>query len=448
MNKLTSFVEEKVAPPLIRFSQMKYVQVLQRTGLGIMSLLVIGSLFLLLASFPITAYTDFLGDFRWTIAAAAGVGTAFIALYTVITTSFGLVEYYNKNNGENIDVIQPMILAVASFLLLIPAETVQTVVEGSTEPGTFTGLPTTYLGALGVFTGLIVGIVTVELYRLFVRKNFVIKLPENVPSMVSQAFVALIPSALVIIFWWLVGHVFAINIPEVISAVFEPLVTVGDTGGAVMVIALLNRLLWSVGIHGGNIVSGVAGTFWTQMNTANLTAMEMGESLPYTFTSVFMDNYVWTGLAPMAVVMIMSKSPRIKGLGVLALPAALFNIGEPLIFGLPIMMNPLMMIPFIISYLVLAGVSILLTTIGILPVPVLTVPWITPAPIKAFLATNGSLIATGYVLVTWVIMGMVFYPFIKILEKEDLKDVDMSVPEKEKKPFIFGKKNKKEALSN
>lgn len=440
MNKLTSFIEEKVAPPLIKFSQMKYVQVLQRTGLGIMSLLVIGSIFLLIASFPITAWTDFLGDFRWTIAAASGVGTAFIALYTVITTSFGLVEYYNKNRSEKIDIVQPLILAVASFLLLIPAETVQTVVEGSPEPGSFTGVPTTYLGALGVFTGLIVGIVTVELYRFFVNKNWVIRLPENVPSMVSQAFVSLIPSTLVIVFWWLIGHVLTINIPEVISSIFEPLVAVGDSGGAVMIITLLNRLLWSVGIHGGNIVSGVAGTFWTQMNTANLTAMELGEALPYTFTSVFMDNYVWTGLAPMAVVMMMSKSPRIKGLGVLAFPAALFNIGEPLIFGLPIMMNPLMMIPFIISYLVLALVSVILTSIGVLPVPVLTIPWITPAPIKTFLATNGSLLASGYVLLGWVVMGMVFYPFIKTLEKQDLKDVDMSVAEEDGKPFTVGEK--------
>ena len=434
MNKLTLFVEEKIAPPLIKFSQMKYIQVLQRTGLGIMSLLVIGSIFLLLASFPIPAWTNFLGDFRWTIAAASGVGTGFIALYTVITTSYALVEYYNKNNGENNDIVQPLILAVASFLLLIPAETVQTIVEGSTEPGSFTGVATTYLGALGVFTGLVVGIVTVELYRFFVNKKLVIKLPENVPSMVSQAFVALIPSALVIVFWWLIGAVFAINIPEVISSIFEPLVAVGDTPAAVMIITLLNRLLWAVGIHGGNIVSGVAGTFWTQMNAANLSALEVGVDLPYTFTSVFMDNYIWIGLAPMAIVMMRSKSPRIKTLGILAFPAALFNIGEPLIFGLPIMMNPLMMIPFIISYVIMAISSIGLTLVGILPVPVLTIPWITPAPIKTFLATNGSLIATGYILLGWVVMGFIFYPFIKAMEKQDLakqdiESVDMTVAE-------------------
>src|SRR5690625_2892592 len=92
MDRLTKFIEEKIAPPLIKFSQLKYVQVMQRTGLGIMSLLVIGSFFLLIASFPFDPWLEFLGDFRWTIAAASGVGTGVIALYTVITTSYALVE--------------------------------------------------------------------------------------------------------------------------------------------------------------------------------------------------------------------------------------------------------------------------------------------------------------------------------------------------------------------
>ena len=131
---------KKIAPPLIKFSQLKYVQVMQRTGLGIMSLLVIGSFFLLIASFPYDPWLEFLGDFRWTIAAAAGVGTGVIALYTVITTSYALVEYYNTHQNENHDVVQPMILAVASFMLLNPAQTVSTIVEGSADPGSFTGI--------------------------------------------------------------------------------------------------------------------------------------------------------------------------------------------------------------------------------------------------------------------------------------------------------------------
>lgn len=442
MNKLTDFIEEKIAPPLLRFSQMRYVQVMQRMGLGVMSLLIIGSLFLILASFPYDPYLDMLGEFRWTLAAASGVGTAFLGLYSSISVAYGLTEWYNQNRGFSIDPLQTVILSVASFLLLNPAETVETIIEGQTDPGTFTGVPTTYMGAIGVFTALIVGILTVEIYRYIVSKEIVIKLPENVPQNVSQAFVALIPSTLVIVFWWLIGHVAGINLPETIQSVFEPLVQVGDTEGAMLISVIINRLLWSVGIHGSNIVSSVAGTFWTQMVAANQEAYQQvgsmaASDLPYTWTSLLMDNYIWIGLAPMAFVMLFSKSSRIKSLGALALPAAIFNIGEPLIFGLPIMLNPVMMIPFILTYVVMAILTIVFVNLGLLPVPVLSIPWIMPAPLKTLLATNGQIWPMVYVLIGWVAMGLIFLPFIKVLEKQDLEeakleDRDMSVPEEDK----------------
>lgn len=432
MESITRFIEEKIAPPLIKFSQLKYIQVMQRTGLGVMSLLVVGSVFLLIASFPVTAWTDFLGDFRWVIAAASGVGTSFIAIYTVITTAYGLVEFYNKQRGENHDLMLPTILALASYLLLNPAKTVTTIVSGTVEAGdivtgSYAGVPTAYLGAVGVFAAIIVGIVSVELYRFVVNRKLVIKMPDGVPPMVSQSFVALIPTFVVITFWWVVGPVLEINIPEVIASVFRPLVQVSDSPAMVIITTTLNRVLWSVGIHGSNIVGSVANTFLGQMAQVNLEQFNAGVSmfeLPHTFTSVWSDNYVWTGLFPLALSLILSKSPRLKALGKLALAASLFNIGEPLIFGLPIMLNPLMMIPFILSYLVLAIVAIILTVTGILPVPALMISWITPAPIKTFLATNGNLVATAFVLLGWVFMFFVFYPFVKAIEKNDLAQIE------------------------
>lgn len=431
MDKITQFIEERIAPPLIKFSQLKYVQVMQRTGLGIMSLLVIGSVFLLVASFPYQPWLDFLGSFRWTIAAAAGVGTGFIALYTVITTAYALVEFYNKREGENHDIIQPMILAVASFLLLNPAQTVTTILDAKATvleagPG-FTGLPTLYMGAVGVFAALIIGIVTVEIYRFFVNRKITIKMPDGVPPMVSQSFIALIPSFFVILFWWFFGHVLKLNVPELIAGVFTPLVQVGDSPVVVLITTFLNRMLWAVGIHGSNIVGSVAGSFWGQMSNTNLAIFQETGSLAaleYTYTSVWIDNYIWIGLFPLAISLIQSKSPRLKGLGKLSIAAALFNIGEPLIFGLPIMLNPLMMIPFIVSYVALAGVSILLTVLKVLPVPVLMISWITPAPIKTFLATNGSIAATLYILIAWVAMYFIFYPFVKAIEKNDLAEIE------------------------
>lgn len=249
-------------------------------------------------------------------------------------------------------------------------------------------------------------------------------MPEGVPPMVSEAFISLIPSTIVIILWWVVGHVVGVNLPEMIADFFKPLVAVGDTGIVVVLATLLNRLLWSVGIHGSNIVNSVGGTFWGHMTQVNLELAQAGEALQYTYTTVFMDNYIWTGLAPLSLALILSKSPRLKGLGALSFAAALFNIGEPLIFGLPIMLNPLMMIPFILSYVVLAIASIIFVNIGLIPVPYLTISWITPAPLKTFLATNGSIAAVIFVLAGWAFMFATFWPFVKAIEKQDLLEIE------------------------
>ena len=254
-------------------------------------------------------------------------------------------------------------------------------------------------------------------------------MPEGVPPMVASAFIALIPSTFAIVFWWLIAVVLSIDLPNIIMGIFTPLVSASDTPATVFATSFLNRALWAVGIHGGNVVGSIANPIWTQMTAANQIAMEAGKNLPYMFTSVFYDNYIWTGLAPLATVMIFSKSKRIKALGVLALPAALFNIGEPLIFGLPIMMNPLMMIPFVLGYMVVAVVAVVLTITGIIPVPVLSAPWILPAPIKTFMATSGSIPAVIFVLITWVILGLVFYPFVKAMEKNDLKEEKAALEE-------------------
>lgn len=429
MERLTRFIEEKIAPPLIKFSNLRYVQIMQRTFISFTSLLIIGSIFLLLASLPFDPWKNLIGDFSLKFAAASGVGTAFIALFVGVASSYATIEYYNKNKGEKLDFVAPTILAVSSFFLVVPAVTVQTVVKGAKETVPFVGVPTDFLGAKGVFVGLIVGIVTIEIYRFFINKNWTIKMPEGVPPMVVNAFIALIPSTFAIIFWWLISIVIGIDLPGIVMGLFTPLVSASDTPSTVFITSFLNRALWAVGIHGGNVVGSIANPIWTQMTAANQLALEAGKALPHMFTSVFYDNYIWTGLAPLAIVMSFSKSKRLKALGLLALPAALFNIGEPLIFGLPIVMNPLMMIPFVLGYMAVAVLAVILTTTGIIPVPVLSAPWILPAPIKTLMATSGSIPAVIYVIVTWVILGLVFYPFVKAIEKNDLKEESLAEAE-------------------
>lgn len=424
MERLTNFIEQKIAPPLIKFSGLRYVQILQRTFISFTALLIIGSIFLLLAAMPIPAWQEMIATFKPKLAAASGVGTGFMAIFAVVAVSYATIEYYNKNKNENLDFVAPIVLALSSFFLVVPAQTVATFVEGADQPGSFTGVPTQFLGASGVFVALLVGIITIEIYRFVINKKWTVKMPNGVPPMVANAFIALIPSVFVIGFWWIVAIVLSIDLPNMVTKIFSPLVTGSDTPWTAFLVTFLNRALWSVGIHGSSAIGAVASPVWTQMTAMNQVAFEAGKDLPYMFTSLFYDNYIWTGLVPLATIMCFSKSKRIRTLGLLALPATIFNIGEPLIFGLPIMLNPLMMIPFVLGYVLVAVFAIIFTMIGLIPVPVLSAPWIVPAPIKTLIATTGqagSLNAVLFVLFTWVILFVLFYPFVKAMERKDLE---------------------------
>ena len=343
-----------------------------------------------------------------------------MALFVVVAAAYATIEWYNNNRDEHTDFVAPLILAVSAWFLVVPSQTVQTVVEGSKEPGAFAGVPVDFLGAKGVFAALVVSIVSIEIYRFFVRHKLTIKMPDGVPPMVANAFVALIPSLFVIAFWWLVKPVLGFDLPSFIMGLFAPLVSASDSVAAAFTTSLLNRALWAVGIHGGNVVGSVANPVWLQMTAENQAAAAAGQALPYTCTSVFYDNYVWIGLLPLAAVMCLSKSKRLKALGLLSFIPALFNIGEPLIFGIPIVLNPLMMIPFVLGYMVVLAIAIVLTLSGVIPVPVLSAPWVMPAPLKTLFATSGSIPALLFVVFAWILLALIFYPFVKALEKEDL----------------------------
>lgn len=421
MNKFTEFIEEKIVPPLTKIANFKYLQILQKTFVSIMSLLLIGSLFLLVAELPIQAWKDLLGpDISALLKRASGVGTQVLALYVAVATAYYAIEYYNNKDEQDkkLDPMPPVLLTIASFLLLYTNPVIEKV----------TYLELGMLGAKAVFSAIIVSLVTVEIYRFFIKKKLVIKMPEGVPPMIMEAFMALIPSAVAILFWWTVRWILNIDVLTIVLNMFKPLISAGDSVFGVITNTVFNRGLWFVGIHGGNVVGSVVDPVLRTMDAANLAAAQAGEVLPHIASYTFMDQYVWVGLAPFALCLMTSKSKHLKAMGLLALPAALFNIGEPLNFGVPIVLNPILMIPSILAFVVIGILSYGGVAMGMLPTPYLAIPWTVPAPIKAFLGTNANPMAFAWVLVTWVIMFAIFYPFVKSLDRDHLKEESELLP--------------------
>lgn len=418
MEKFTTFIEEKFVPPLTKLSNLKYLKILQKTFLSTMSLLLIGSLFLLVAEFPIDAWKEFLGvDMIGLLKRASGVGTQVLALFIAVATAYYAIEFYNNRDSEEkkLDPMPPVILTIASFLMLYQNPVIEKVAY----------LEIGMLGAKAVFSAILVSLITIEIYRFIIRKKLVIKMPEGVPSAIMESFMALIPSAVAILFWWTVRWILKVDVLTLVLDAFKPLIEAGDSIFGVITNTFFNRSLWFVGIHGGNVVGSVVDPVLRTMDAANLAAVQAGEVIPHIASYTFMDQFVWVGLAPFALCLMTSKSKHLKAMGLLALPAALFNIGEPLNFGVPIVLNPILMIPSILAFIVIGILSYGGVALGFLPTPYLAIPWTVPAPIKAFLGTNANFMALIWVIICWIIMFAIFYPFVKALDKQQMKEENL-----------------------
>ncbi|WOO89574.1 PTS transporter subunit EIIC [Mollicutes bacterium LVI A0078] len=412
MEKFTEFIEEYLVPPLTKLAEMRYMKILQDTFISLMSLLIIGSFFLLIAQLPVPGWSDILGDkLLSTLMLGSGVGTKTIGLYVAIMTMFFGVTYYNKNYIEDNAPMPAVILAVACFFLIYP--TAETVDGGS-------AMDLVNLGTKTVFTAIIVSLVTLEIYRFVINKDLVIKLPAGVPPNIMGAFISLIPSIITISFWLIIVGILGIDVQGIIMSIFNPLIHVTDSLFGVIVLVTLNRGLWSIGIHGGAVVGAIADPITRTMDAANLTAAQAGETLPHIVSYTFFDQYVWIGLAPLAVALILCKSKTLKTIGWLGLVPALFNIGEPLTFGVPIVLNPLLMIPNVLSFLVVGILSYILAFIHAIPIPYLEMPWTLPGPIKAFLGTNANIVGFIWPMIEYVIMFVIWLPFVKLLDKQTL----------------------------
>lgn len=412
MDKLTNAVENKIAPPLIRISKNRYLDSIQKAFIALMPVIILASFFVLLASFPIKAWqklTEPIVGYFWgansstlgllSIGLAAGVG-------------YFLSKYYEERN-INVNPFSGAIISLFSFLMLFP-------VGVNEEIGAF--LPANNLGSTGMFAAIIVSIISIEIYRFLLQKNIVIKMPEGVPPMVASAFTSLIPIFVTLTLWWVIRFLFNVDIVNLIMIGFKPVVAGGASFIAQFIGVLIDRLLWFVGIHGTNVVTSVMQPIWLDMLGSNVKAAEAGLSIPYIASEQFLNYFVRVSMLPLVVLMLMSAVKRYRTLGKLALAPSIFNIAEPVIFGLPIILNPILFIPWIFGYLFIFTFSYLVIASGLVPAPYILIPWTVPGPIAAFLGTGGSWAAAVLSTINYVLMFFIWLPFYRIVEKQALKE--------------------------
>lgn len=413
MNKFTDFIENRVAPPLIWLSETRYLKVIQATFMTLMSLLIFSSLLLLVAALPIPGWSNFVAPITTQLYSGVNSTLGLFAITVSIVCGYYLGEYY-RNKGYNLTPITTSLLSFMGFTMFFPMFTAQ---------GGKLVIDATNLGETGLFASIIISIIVVELYRLFIKWHLTIKMPEGIPPMVLEAFTALIPSTLVLLIAWIIAQVLKVNVPVIINVLLAPLITAGKGPVPQFLSFFIDRLLWFTGIHGSNVVASVMTPIWTQMITQNMEAYKAHANIiPNLFTAEWCNYFIRISVLPIAFLASISKVKRYKTIGRLTLPATIFNIAEPVMYGLPIVLNPILFIPWVVGFSALWIWTYVFTAIiPLLPPIVIQVAWTVPAPIAAYFGTGGSVVAMLFSCLNYVILGVIFYPFFKILERQELE---------------------------
>lgn len=411
-----------------KFSSQKHLLSLRDAMASAMPLIIIGSIFMLISNFPYEPFTKWLNEIglQSIFNKASDSTFGILGLAVTFTTAYNLAKHYKIN------CLSAGLISISSFILLTP------LING--EAGV--GFPTKYLGSAGMFVGIIVSMLSTEMNRWFIERNFTIKMPDSVPPNVSQAFSAIIPGFAIILFWLIVviglSTIGIDNIHSLIANTLGSLLGVlGNTLPGILFVIFVQCFFWMFGIHGAQVTAPIIEPLLLQNSDMNRIAYAAGQDLPNIITYEFLYNFVFTGgagclFALAIIIFFKSKSKENKTLGKMSLAPVSFQIAEPILFGFPIIMNVKMIIPFVMAPIVTTLITYYAMDFGLVAKPIgAVVPWTTPPIIAGFLATGGKISGAVISIITIIINVMIYYPFFKWDDKTKLS-CEENILEKDK----------------
>lgn len=433
MNSFNTFIEQRLMPVAAKMSSNKALVAI-RDGITLsMPLLIIGSIFMIIASFPAPGWEAWLGEIGVANYLWKGVDGSFSLLGLV--SAFGIA--YSYSNQEKVDGVASGLISLASFITVTPYVNSATVAlanpdltlpEGLVIPG---GITASYMAAKGVFVAIFLGLVSAAIYDWFIKRDIQIKLPDSVPPAVSRSFSAIIPGAVIITLWLTIYGILDANqlpnLHELAQTIFGgPLRLLGSNVIGVALLAGLNSLFWFVGIHGGNTVNAIMKPTWIDNLAANVEAYQAGQPLKEIFTTPFMDNFVYIGGGGATIGLVLAiawfarkknGSQQTKALAPLTVIPGFFNINEPAMFGLPVVMNISLIIPFILAPMVNTFVAWMAMSSGLVPLTRAEASWTMPPILSGFL-TTGSVMGSVLQIVLILIDIALYLPFFIAVEKQ------------------------------
>ena len=406
MDKLQRWLQKWLMPVAEMLERQRHLQAVKDGIVGIVPVIIIGSFCLV----P-TGIGNMLGGgvLQWVNAHNSVITlptyftTNIMSLYAALFIANSLAKSYDIKN-----VLVHLILSVTI-----------------SEEG---GWVVSYLGAEGLFVAIISGLLVVEVMRLCTKYHLTIKMPESVPPMVADSFSALVPLVIDVAAAVAVASICmaagSTVFPQVIMNILAPAITSMDSLPAVMLIIFITQLLWVFGLHGAAITSSVWAPFAIANASANAAAVAAGQTPAHVFTFGFYYGFLQVSGSGMTlglvILMMLSKAKSLRAIGRIGVIPSLFGVNEPIIFGVPLIMNPFLMVPFVFGPVIVAGLNYLAMSTGLVGLPLWESPGFLPPGFQAFLLTLDWKAAVMAVL-NVVIMTLFYFPFFKMMEADELK---------------------------
>jgi PTS system cellobiose-specific IIC component len=396
------FLQRRLVPVLTAASENTYLASVRAGMVAIVPLTILGGLFTAVCNLPAPGWERTAGPLLPLLQVPVTATFGLLGVFVCIAIAYDLGKRLRQ------EAITSATMAALVFLMLQ--------VDSRAQALSMAGL-----GSAGLFTAIVVSLITVRVQQFFTDRNLVIRLPASVPAVVYESFLSIVPLAALVLGFWLVRFVLDVDLNAGVQAVFSPLVFALNTLPGILAYAFLVTMLWSVGINGDNTLDAVVAPVFLQYLAANVEAASRGDALPYVTALGFFTTFVNVGgtgaTIALALVMWNSREPGFRRVARLSLPTQIFQINEPIFFGFPIVLNPVFMVPYVLNALLLTSASYLLMSWHVIQRPFVNIPWTTPPVIGHYLATGGDWRAAAWGAASIVLAMLVYYPFARLAER-------------------------------
>lgn len=451
MNKALDKMQEKLSPIAMKVGNQRFLVALRDSFVGTMPVIMTGSVALLLNAFLVDLPQQFHLEgitkaFQWLVDIN---NLVFKGSIPIVSLLFIYCLGVNVAKIYKVDTVSAGLVSLASFVISIGGKVTQSfplpkaadmnldqIIQG-VDNLKFDGqnllvtvgnvLPGNHVNARGYFTAMIIGFLASIIFCKVMNKNWVIKLPDSVPPAIAKPFISIIPGFMAMYVVAILTYLFHLLsndllIDWIYKVLQTPLLGLSQSFFAVILMIFLNKLFWFFGLHGGNVLAPIMEGLFGVAMLANLDAFQKGEAIPYIWTSGSFGAFVWfEGLGLVIAILLFSRNNHYREVAKLGLAPVMFNIGEPVNYGLPVVLNPLLFIPFVISPILMGTVAYWATDLGLVAPVTQNVTWVMPPILYGFFSTAFDWRSIILSVICLLISIVCYFPFVRMADKTELQ---------------------------